>query len=220
MPEDQKELIRRIASVVGHEVRNPLAVINNSAYFVRAKLGATSLDPKVEKHLKIIESEIARADRIIGDMLTFSRAHEPSLETKSLDVMVKDAAAAYAAPDGGKIDVKLGAKDAAVKVDAKAFADCVRRLLDNAFDAQDGKGSVKLATGADKSGAFLTVADSGRGIDAKVRATLFDPFVTTKPRGLGLGLALARKLIGAVGGTVSFESSAKGSTFRIALPKA
>src|SRR5579871_6359147 len=136
MAEDQKELIRRIASVVGHDLRNPMAVINNSAYFVRAKLGATSLDPKVEKHLKIIESEIARADRLIGDMLTFSRVYEAQAETKPLDVLVKDAVAAYAAPEGGKIDLKTGAKDAAVKVDVKGFTDSVKRLLDNAFSAQ------------------------------------------------------------------------------------
>jgi signal transduction histidine kinase len=220
MPEDQRELIRRIASVVGHELRNPLAVINNSAYFVRAKLGASALDPKVEKHLKIIESEIARADKLIGDMLTFSRVYEASAETKSLDALVKEAVGLYAAPEGGKIDLKLAAKDAAVKADAKAFADCLKRLLDNAFCAQGDKGTVRVATGADKSGVFLTVADSGPGVDAKVRDTLFDPFVTTKPRGMGLGLSLARKLIGVVGGELSYESSPKGATFRIVLPKA
>jgi signal transduction histidine kinase len=217
---DQASLIRRIASVVGHELRNPMAVINNSSYFVRAKLGQQTLDPKVEKHLKIIESEIARADKLIGDMLTFSRAYEPSAETRPLDALVKEIAAAYAAPEGGKLDLKLAAKDLSVKVDAKGFSDSLKRLLDNAFDAQGGKGTVKVATGADKAGVFLTVADSGSGVDAKVKDTLFDPFVTTKPRGLGLGLSLARKLLGAVGGTVAFESTPKGSTFRVVLPKA
>lgn len=220
MADDQATLIRRIASVVGHEMRNPMAVINNSAYFVRAKLGAANLDPKVEKHLKIIESEIARADRIIGDMLTYSRAYEPSAETKSLDELVKAAVEAYAAPEGVKVDAKCGAKDAKVKADPKALADSLKRLLDNAVDAMDGKGTVKVATGVDKGGAFVSVTDSGAGVDAKVKDSLFEPFVTTKPRGLGLGLSLARKLLGAVGGELSYESSAKGSTFRIVLPKA
>ena len=77
MDAHQAELIRRIASVVGHELRNPLAVINNSAYFVKAKLAGSALDPKVEKHLKIIESEITRADDLISDILTYSRKCEP-----------------------------------------------------------------------------------------------------------------------------------------------
>ena len=217
---DQAPLIRRIASVVGHELRNPMAVINNSAYFVRAKLAQTTLDPKVEKHLKIIESEIARADRLIGDMLTFSRAYEPSVETKLFDALVKEAVAACAAPDGGKIELKLSAKDAVVKADVKAFHDAVKRLLDNAFDAQEGKGTARVATGADKSGVFVTVSDAGKGVDAKIKDALFEPFVTTKPRGMGLSLALARKLLGAVGGAVSCDSSSKGATFKIVLPKA
>ncbi len=217
---DQLPLIRRIASVVGHELRNPLAVINNSAYFVRAKLGQTGLDPKVEKHLKIIESEIARADGLIGDMLTYSRAYEPQLENKDFDEEVKAAVAAYAAPVGGKVELKLGAKGASVRADAKALALSVKRLLDNAFSAQEDKGTVKAATGTDKSGVFLTVTDSGTGVDAKVKDSLFEPFVTTKPRGLGLGLSLTRKLLGAAGGEVSFQSGPKGSTFKIFLPKA
>ncbi len=220
MADDQKELIRRIASVVGHEMRNPMAVINNSAYFVRAKLGAANLDPKVEKHLKIIESEIARADRIIGDMLTFSRPYEAAAETKVFDELVKAAVAGYVGPEGAKVDAKYGAKDAKVKADAKAFGDCLKRLLDNAVDAMDGKGTVKLATGADKGGVFVSVTDAGAGVDAKVKDSLFEPFVTTKPRGLGLGLSLARKLLGAVGGELSYESTPKGATFRIVLPKA
>jgi signal transduction histidine kinase len=220
MAEDQKDLIRRIASVVGHELRNPMAVINNSAYFVRAKLGTASLDPKVEKHLKIIESEIARADRIIGDMLTFSRPYEPSAEEKGFDETVKAAVAAWTVPEGVKVDAKYGAKDARVKADVKALQDSVRRLLDNAVDAMSGKGAIKLSTGVDKGGVFVAVSDAGPGVDAKVKDTLFEPFVTTKPRGLGLGLSLARKLLGAVGGQVSCESTPKGSTFKIVLPRA
>lgn len=217
---DQAALIRRIASVVGHELRNPMAVINNSAYFVRAKLAQTMLDQKVEKHLKIIESEIARADKLIGDMLAFSRAYEPQVETKPFDALAGDALAAYAAPEGGKVELKPGAKEAAVKADVKAFSDCVKRLLDNAFDAMDAKGAVKVATGLEKSAVYLTVCDAGKGIDAKIKDALFGPFVTTKPRGMGLSLALSRKLLEAVGGSISCESTAKGASFRIVLPRA
>lgn len=215
----QDDLIRRIASVVGHELRNPMSVINNSAYFVRAKLGA-GLDPKVEKHLKIIESEIARADRMIGDMQAYSRVHEPAAETKALDELVKEALAACAVPEGAKLELKAGAKGASVSVDPKAFGDALRRLVDNAFAATGEKGPVRVATGTDKGSVVVSVSDAGPGVDAKVKDTLFDPFVTTKPKGLGLGLSLARKFMSAAGGEVSFESGPKGSTFRIALPKA
>jgi signal transduction histidine kinase len=220
MDSAQKELLRRAASVIGHDLRNPMAVINNSAYFVRAKLGQTGLDPKVEKHLKIIEAEIARADRLLGDMLTFSRPYEASAETRDFDPVVADAVKAYQAPEGGKVELKAGAKGAKAKLDAKAFADALKRLLDNAFAAQGEKGTVKVATGTDKSGVFVAVADSGPGVDPKIADLMFEAFMTTKPKGLGLGLSLARKFLEAHGGSVTFESTPKGSTFRLSVPKA
>jgi signal transduction histidine kinase len=220
MADDQSALIRRIASVVGHELRNPMAVINNSAYFVRAKLGAANLDPKVEKHLKIIESEIARADRLISDILAYSRPCEPMKETKEFDAVVEAALKGYAAPEGGKVEVKLGAKGAAVKADVKMVGDSLKRLLDNAFDALGGKGTAKVASGVAKEGVWVSVTDAGTGVDPKVKPGLFEPFTTDKPRGLGLGLALSKKVLEAQGGFVDYQPGAKGSTFRLVLPKA
>ena len=220
MNKGEQELLRRAASVIGHDLRNPLAVINNSSYFVRAKLGASKLDPKVEKHLKIIESEIARADKLLADMLTFSRPYEPAAETQALDSVVGDALAGYPTPEGGKIDLKLGAKGVTAKFDGKAFADSVRRLVDNAFAAQEEKGTVKVTTSTGKDGLVVTVIDAGKGVDAKIEAVMYEAFMTTKPKGLGLGLSLARKYLEGNGGTVSHESGPKGSTFRLVLPKA
>ncbi len=220
MEAGEREILRRAASVIGHDLRNPLAVINNSAYFVRAKLGQTGLDPKVEKHLKIIEAEIARTDKLIGDMLTFSRPFESSAETRDVDGVVGETVKAYAAPEGGKVDLKLGAKGVKAKLDAKALADALRRLLDNAFAAMEDKGSVKVSTGTDKGGVFIAVSDAGPGVDKKIEPVMFEAFMTTKPKGLGLGLSLARKLLEAQGGSVAYESTPKGSTFRLVLPKA
>ncbi|MFI5362193.1 MAG: sensor histidine kinase [Elusimicrobiota bacterium] len=220
MADDQSALIRRIAGVVGHELRNPMAVINNSAYFVRAKLGASSLDPKVEKHLKIIESEIARADRMISDILSYSRVCEPLKESRPIDALAEAAVKAYEAPEGGRVEFRSGAKDAAVSADPKLVGEALKRLLDNAFDAMGGKGAAKVATGAGKEGVWISVTDSGAGVDAKIKDTLFEPFVTTKPRGLGLGLALSKKVLEAQGGFADYQPGAKGSTFRLVLTKA
>src|SRR5271156_4526061 len=90
MVRDDMELIRRIASVVGHELRNPLAVINNSAYFLKTKLGQDGkLDPKVEKHLGIVVGEIGRADGLIADILTYSRALEVKGAPVSVNALVE-----------------------------------------------------------------------------------------------------------------------------------
>lgn len=220
MNKGEQELLRRAASVIGHDLRNPLAVINNSAYFVRAKLGQEKLDPKVEKHLKIIESEIARADRLLADMLTFSRPYEAAAETMPLDSIVGDTVENYAKPEGGRIELKLGAKNAAAKFDGKAFGDALKRLLDNAFAAQEEKGVVKVATASGKDGLSVSVSDAGPGVDAKIEGVMYEAFMTTKPKGMGLGLALARKFLEGNGGSVSHETGPKGSTFTLRLPKA
>jgi len=220
MTKGEQELLRRAASVIGHDLRNPLAVINNSAYFVRAKLGQSKLDPKVEKHLKIIESEIARADKLLADMLTFSRPYEPAAETMPLDSVIADAVESFAKPEGGKIDLKLGAKGVSAKFDGKAIGDALKRLLENAFAAQEDRGTVKVATAAGKDGLTVSVSDSGKGVDAKIEGVMYEAFMTTKPKGMGLGLALARKYLEGNGGSVSHETGPKGATFKLALPKA
>ena len=123
MEKNQNELIRRIASVVGHELRNPLAVISNSAYFVKTKLeAAKDKDPKVEKHLGIIASEIARADRLISDILRFSRPLEVKLSPTALGAVVEAALKECAPPEGVKIKREKPKAEVTVKADAAAKA--------------------------------------------------------------------------------------------------
>jgi len=220
MEQIQYELIRRIASVVGHELRNPLAVINNSAYFVKTKLGAAQdQDPKVAKHLGIIASEIARADRLISDLLRFSRALELKPAPVDLCAVADEALQACALPEGVK--VKREKAKAPVQADAAVLADALRRILDNAAEAMDGSGTLSVAVGADKARAFVEVRDTGPGIKPEALPSVFQPFFTTKPRGLGLGLAVAQKAAAAHGGAVEARNlPGGGACVTLSLPKA
>lgn len=212
MNEDQQlQLIRRIASVVGHELRNPLAVINNSAYFLKTKLGADGrLDPKVEKHLGIVASEIARANQMVEDILVYSRPMEAQRKPVALGALVKAAAAAIALPDKVKLEVK--AKDALVQGDEKLLSGAVRRLLDNAVEALPDGGKVKVSVEA----GFVEVRDDGKGFAPEALARFGEAFNTTKPRGLGLGLAMAKKIMEAHGGKLE-GGSAKGGGASVRL---
>lgn len=191
-------LLVRMATVVGHELRNPLAVINNSIYFVKAKLGEGA-DAKVAKHLGIIESEVKRADALIEDIqLAFRRPFAPVKKpTDWADLM----------PKGVKVSAKLsGSPD----VDAKLMADAVKRLVQNAVEAAGEGGKVSVVADATS----FTVSDSGPGFRPEVLAQLFEPFVTTKPKNLGLGLVIAKKVVEAHGGKLTVQ---KPSTVRITL---
>lgn len=218
MDKNQIELIRRIASVVGHEMRNPLAVIKNSSYFVKAKLSQTSIDPKVEKHLGIIESEITRADALISDILAYSRALELKPAPTALAALAEAALADLALPAGVKLKKDLSSKAPTVSVDAAALKNAVRRILDNALDAMNGQGTLTLTASAAKGWARLEVRDTGPGIKPEALGSIFEPFYTTKPRGLGLGLSIARKAVSAHQGRLEVESSPKGTVFTLLLP--
>jgi signal transduction histidine kinase len=222
MDQEQHELIRRIASVVGHELRNPLAVINNSAYFVKTKLGASAgRDQKVEKHLGIIASEIARADRLIADMLRFSRPLEVKLAPAGLGAAVETALQDCSVPDGVKIKREKPKSEVMVQADAAALAEAVRRVLDNAVEAAGAGGTVTISWGARGHDAFIEIRDSGAGIKPEDLARVLHPFFTTKPRGLGLGLAMAEKIAMAHGGHVEAKNiPGGGAALTVTLPKA
>ena len=222
MDEEQRALIRRIASVVGHELRNPLAVINNSAYFVRTKLaGAPAPDPKIEKHLGIIASEIARADRIIGDMLSFSRPLELHPAAADLTAIAETALQDCAVPDGIKTTLKKPKAGIMVRADARVIGDALRRIIYNALAAMGGQGTLTVLAGAAGGSGFVEVRDSGSGLAPEALAALFQPFFTTKPRGLGLGLAIAQKAAAAHQGRLSAKNlPGGGASLTLSLPQA
>ncbi|MFA6003762.1 MAG: ATP-binding protein [Elusimicrobiota bacterium] len=218
MDKERYELIRRIASVVAHELRNPLAVINNSAYFVKTKLGMSAeKDPKVEKHLGIIASEIARADRMISDMLAFSRPLEIKTGKVALSAVVEEALRACSVPDAVKVK-RAGAKTVP---EARVLADALRRVMDNAVEAMAGPGTMTVSLGTEGGQVFMEVRDTGPGIKPEALASVAQPFFTTKPRGLGLGLAVADKVMTAHGGRLEAKNlPGAGAAVVLSVPQA
>lgn len=214
------DLLRKVASVIGHELRNPLAVISNSAYFLKAKLGADGrLDPKVEKHLGIVASEVARADRMIGDLMAYSRPVEKRPGGSAVAAVVESALAALAAPETVKIEKALDGSEAAIE--AEHLGVIVRALLDNAVEAMPGGGALRITAKGSGKSVVLEVRDSGAGIKGEILPILFQPFATGKPKGLGLALALSKKIVTAYGGAISGKNEKSGgASFRVELPKA
>ena len=219
--QDKPDLLKQMASVVGHEIRNPLAIISNSVYFIKSKLsaGGAALDPKLAKHLGIIESEVRHGTEIIEEILLFTRPKEVNRAAASLNAVVKDLAAYYQFPPSVTVKTVPDPSDPRVDLDADAMARAARYVFDNAVQAMPEGGTVTIEVShGDKCGR-IAVTDSGPGLPDGDGEKLFTPFFTTKPRGVGLGLTIARKFIEQLGGSATAENAAgKGVKITLSLP--
>ena len=220
---EKPDVLRQMASVVSHEIRNPLAIISNSLYFVKTKLGAggAALDPKVEKHLGIIQGEVKHANDVIEEMLAFTRARELQRAPASANAGIKDLAEACPVPPAIALKVDLDPADPCVNADMEAVGYALRCVLTNAVQAMPEGGTVTAACTHDARQAYLTFTDSGPGFPGGDGEKAFEPFFTTKPRGIGLGLTIARKLLEQQGGAAKAENvPGGGARVTLSLPLA
>ncbi|MHB2025203.1 MAG: ATP-binding protein [Elusimicrobiota bacterium] len=227
----QDELIKKerlaavgqMASVVGHEIRNPLAVINNSVYFIKTKIAQIlQADPKLAKHIKIIESEIQQANGIINEILTYSRTRELNPERVALNTWLEDVLSVYPFPPHIRLDKRLGAENPIVEIDTTEMQQAIRNLIGNAVEVMPNGGAIRIGTQmSGRQDVFIELADAGPGIPRDVLEKIFTPFFTTKARGTGLGLAVVRKVMDRHRGRVEVESEVgRGTLFRLYLPVA
>lgn len=215
--------IGQMASVVGHEIRNPLAVINNSIYFIKTKLSTgQEPDPKIAKHIKIIESEIQQANGIINEILTYSRQREMQLERVKLNHWLDELLSVYPFPPHIELVKALDPADPSLDIDPTEMQQAVRNLIGNGIEVMPPPkgGKITIRTRISEPGwVEISIADAGAGIPPDVLDKIFAPFFTTKARGTGLGLAVVRKVIDRHKGRVDVESQVGvGTTFKLYLP--
>jgi two-component system CheB/CheR fusion protein len=209
--------IGQLASVVGHEIRNPLGVIKNSAYFLNMKL-KDSADEKVVKHLKILEKEVNSANLIISDLLGFASKKTPTLDQTDLNETVKNALSYIAVPENIKVEIKLG-EIPKMLLDKEQVQRVCQNLILNAVQAMPEGGKLTIQTTKQDDSAKLIVRDTGVGIPKENMPKLFTPLFSTKAKGIGLGLAICKQIVESHDGNITVESRVgEGSTFTVKLP--
>lgn len=227
----QEELLRqerlatlgKLAGGLAHQIRNPLSVISNATNILRRALGSTfpetggAADPTTA--LAIIREEVWRANRIITDLLDYARVREAVRVPNRVEDLVEHVLASREIPGRIRIVRELPALPPVV-VDAAQVHGALDNLVENAFDAMPRGGTLIFRAFAEGDAVVLSVEDSGGGIPAEIRDRVFEPLLTTKPDGLGLGLTTARALVENQGGAIRFQTSAEGTTFALVLPTA
>lgn len=214
-------IMGQMASVVGHEIRNPLAVINNSIFYIKTKLGkADKLDAKLGRHVSIIESEVKQAGSIISEILNYSRSREIKIQVTSLNHFLHELLTVYPFPPHIKVSTLYEQSNPVVSIDQDEFRQAVRNLIGNGIEVMPESGTVTIATGVvDNRWVQVDIGDSGPGIPPDVVDKIFTAFFTTKARGTGLGLAVVKKMVDRVGGRVKVDSEVgKGTVFHLFLP--
>jgi len=221
----QEELIQKeklaavgqLASGVGHELRNPLGVIKNAVYYIKSKIGKD--DPKLTKHITIMEKEIANSNKIISDLLGFSRIRPPAVNFQDINKVVENTLQVVEIPENVRLNKELGRNLPYVVADADQMRQVFVNLSLNAIQAMPDGGWLKIATR--KNDGFIEVefADTGCGIPEENMKKLYDPFFTTKARGVGLGLAVTQGIIARHNGNIEVKSEVgKGTVFLVKLP--
>jgi len=180
--------------------------------------------------LQRMRKETERINRILRDLLQFARAGEPhelaSAARGDVAEAVADTAALIApqkAMRGVELELAVPEGLPAVALGAEQLMQLVLNLVLNAVDALDGGGRVRVSAEPSPSGVRLVVEDNGPGVAEAVRDRLFEPFVTTKEvgKGTGLGLAVCRGLVEAVGGSINLDALfTSGARFVVELPNA
>ena len=218
----QRTRVERLATFgqlvgsIGHELRNPLGVIESSLYLLRGRIGE---DERGKKHVDRIGEQLTIANQIISDLLDMIRDRPLERERVQLGRLVDAVIAVVHRP--AEVRIVTDGMDALPEIagDASKLRQVFMNLVENAVHAVGAAGEVRVRGAASPTEITIAVDDTGPGVDASIRARLFEPLITTKTKGIGLGLPLVRRIVERHGGTVRYEPPPSGgASFVVRLP--
>lgn len=229
----EEQMVRRerlttlgqLSASIAHELRNPMGAIRNAAFFLG--MAVEDPDPDVGEALEIMEDEIGRCEEIIRSLLDFVSARPPERRELPLNEVVREALREMEVPEAVDVVTELDGALPSIEADGNQLRQVLRNLLHNAVQAMPAGGrlTVKTARVIDRSPVgqrgevTISVTDTGIGIAKEDVDRIFEPLFTTKAKGIGLGLPLARMLVERHGGRIEVESDVGvGSTFTVRLP--
>jgi signal transduction histidine kinase len=219
----QLEAIGRTMAMVVHDLRGPL----NTIGMATAQLARSGDDPAERAETaRIAAEEVQRLGRLCEELIEVSRAGSESLhyDDTPLDDVIRSVLSSVAEPcrtAGVAVEEELSC-ERSPRLDGSRMRRAILNVTQNALEAMRGGGTLRVESRCEGNVALVRVMDTGPGIPDGIRETVFEPFVThAKSGGLGLGLAIVRKIVEDHGGAVSIaEDSEGGNAFEIRLPVA
>lgn len=209
----------QLSASIGHELRNPLAVMETSLHLLRRRVTGGE---KTNRHLARIGNQIALCGSIISDLMQLARDEAPQRSSTDFVELVRLAVADLVVPEPVCIELDLPEGIAPIEVDAGQLRQVVVNVVQNAVGAAvlDGPGTVWVSLKDDGARLVLVVEDDGEGIEPGTRHRLFEPLFTTRAKGIGLGLALCKSVLAAHHGEIqALDRDGGGARFEVRLPR-
>jgi PAS domain S-box-containing protein len=215
--QERLAVLGQLSGSIAHELRAPLGTIKNAVYLLNM-IPETS-DPQTRETLDILARQVKISEQIINNLLDFARTRQSQKQPVDLNQALNQALSGLNVPDGVCVRQDL-ADLPPISVDPGQLGQILGNLMLNAIQAMPGGGQLTLRTYLSQPDRVaIAIADTGVGIPPENRGRLFEPLFTTKPKGIGLGLALVKMLVEAHDGDIHVESTiGQGSTFTVELP--
>jgi len=209
--------IGELAGMVGHDLRNPLAGMRSALYYLNKHCG-TKLTVTELKMLQIIDDCVYHSDKIVNDLLDYSR--EIKLEAKKTTVreLVRSSLKSLDIPI--TVQVADTTESESLTVDVAKMNRVFINLFKNGFEAMPDGGRLQITSRTLADEIEIKVTDTGGGMSTETLDKIWTPLFTTKAKGMGFGLAVCKRLVEAHGGRINVKSEiGKGTTFTIIIPK-
>jgi len=203
--------IGELSARLSHDMRNPLSNLNMCLKLIDEK----NTDEWVRKKIEIMNRSIIRLSHQIDNVLDFVRTKEPVLSTWNLNSILQESIDQIDVPDTMKIS--LPEQNLLIECDKEQFEILFLNLVKNSSESIEGKGYIKIESKETSKEITIQIQDSGSGIPEQYLKQIFDPLVTFKNRGTGLGLASCQNIVKSHGGTISVKNNP--TTFTIIIPK-
>lgn len=205
-------------SQISHEIRNPLCLISSSLQMIQTQ------HPEVAefRYWNQVQNDLSYISRLLDDLTCYNNSCQLNLEPVNLESLISSLIYSTETVTQAKYCQMSFFCPKALPIflgDSVKLKQALTNLLKNAYDAIDSSGGyIKVSAHSHNNSIEVNIADNGVGVPQELRSTLFQPFVTGKPNGTGLGLTITSNIIQSHGGKISYISNQKGSIFTFILP--
>jgi signal transduction histidine kinase len=212
------DVLNELAAGIAHELRNPLSSIKGAANLLQDRYNDLTADESRE-YLCLVSEEVERLDGLLANYRSLMRPLKIEKESTRINAVIeKTVALMKMNANAPKIELNLSPEALVCQSDPQMLRQVFINLIKNAFEACGPEGTLYIVTKRIPPSVLIVFTDTGKGIPAEMLANIFEPFVSTKANGMGLGLAICKRLIDLNGGTIEASNVKGGASFIIRLP--